>query len=78
MGVGVNESTSNLLIANCDEFIYYDDTVREVERRKPVKKKTNTRAGLFYMGALDFHQSPALLLQVVTLPIPVGIVTVPF
>ena len=29
------------MIANCDEFIYYDDIVRQTERRKPVKKKTN-------------------------------------
>ena len=41
IGVGVKESTSNLLIANCDEFIYYDDIVRQSERRKPSKKKTN-------------------------------------
>ena len=43
IGVGVKESTSNLLIANCDEFIYYDDIVRQTERRKPRKKKTNDR-----------------------------------
>jgi len=43
IGVGVKESTSNLLIANCDEFIYYDDIVRQAERRKPKKKKTNGR-----------------------------------
>jgi len=41
IGVGVKESTSNLLIANCDEFIYYDDIVRQVERRSPKKKKIN-------------------------------------
>jgi uncharacterized protein (TIGR00288 family) len=41
IGVGVKESTSNLLIANCDEFIYYDDIVRQAERRQPRKKKTN-------------------------------------
>jgi uncharacterized protein (TIGR00288 family) len=41
IGVGVKESTSNLLIFNCDEFIYYDDIVRQAERRKPKKKKTN-------------------------------------
>lgn len=43
IGVGVKESTSNLLIANCDEFIYYDDIVREAERRRPKKKKANDR-----------------------------------
>jgi uncharacterized protein (TIGR00288 family) len=33
IGVGVKNSTSDLLIANCDEFIYYDDLVREQPRR---------------------------------------------
>ncbi|MBR0564967.1 NYN domain-containing protein [Azoarcus sp. L1K30] len=32
IGVGVKQSTSDLLIANCDEFIFYDDLVREGER----------------------------------------------
>jgi uncharacterized protein (TIGR00288 family) len=43
IGVGVKESTSNLLIANCDEFIYYDDIVRQTERRKPKRKKTSAK-----------------------------------
>jgi len=40
IGVGVKNSTSDLLIANCDEFIYYDDLVREQAkpRRAPRKK----------------------------------------
>ena len=29
LGVGVKSSTSNLLISNCDEFIFYEDLVRE-------------------------------------------------
>lgn len=33
IGVGVKQSTSDLLIANCDEFIYYDDLVRGTARR---------------------------------------------
>src|ERR1700749_4636979 len=37
IGVGVKNSTSDLLIANCDEFIYYDDLVRE--KKKPVAEK---------------------------------------
>lgn len=32
IGVGVKQSTSDLLVANCDEFIFYDDLVREVRR----------------------------------------------
>src|SRR4051812_27837642 len=40
IGVGVKNSTSDLLIANCDEFIFYDDLVREkpARRRAPAKK----------------------------------------
>ncbi len=41
IGVGVKESTSNLLIANCDEFIYYDDIVRQTAHHGSRKKKTN-------------------------------------
>ena len=40
IGVGVKKSTSDLLIANCDEFIYYDDLVREQKARKPVRRKS--------------------------------------
>jgi len=32
IGVGVQQSTSDLLIANCDEFFFYDDLVRESQR----------------------------------------------
>jgi uncharacterized protein (TIGR00288 family) len=37
IGVGVKNSSSDLLIANCDEFIYYDDLVRE-KKKHPAKK----------------------------------------
>src|ERR1700712_3185122 len=33
IGVGVKQSTSDLLTANCDEFIFYDDLVRESGRQ---------------------------------------------
>ena len=39
IGCGVKNSTSNLLIANCDEFIYYDDLVRVAEKPKRVRKR---------------------------------------
>ena len=35
IGVGVKNSTSDLLIGTCDEFIYYDDLIRERRKRKP-------------------------------------------
>ena len=45
IGVGVKNSTSDLLIANCDEFIYYDDLVRETaEKAKKQKKKPAAKA----------------------------------
>jgi hypothetical protein len=43
IGVGVKQSTSDLLVANCDEFIFYDDLVRE--RRRADAAKRDTREG---------------------------------
>jgi len=43
IGIGVKNSTSDLLIANCDEFIYYDDLVREDEAKKRRVKKSADR-----------------------------------
>lgn len=45
IGVGVKKSTSDLLMNNCDEFIFYDDLVRasastRSRRKRPAKKKT--------------------------------------
>ena len=39
IGVGVKQSTSDLLMANCDEFIFYDDLVREEEAKKKRAQK---------------------------------------
>src|ERR1700710_2792276 len=39
IGVGVKKSTSDLLMAACDEFIYYDDLVREQKPRTPARRK---------------------------------------
>ncbi|MGA8006011.1 MAG: NYN domain-containing protein [Burkholderiales bacterium] len=44
IGIGVKNSTSDLLIANCDEFIYYDDLVREEEvKRRAARKRREAR-----------------------------------
>jgi len=45
IGVGVKNSTSDLLIANCDEFIFYDDLVREKKAQRPVRKKSVPKKG---------------------------------
>jgi len=42
IGVGVQRSTSDLLTANCDEFIFYDDLVRESQRA--AAKRDNAKA----------------------------------
>jgi uncharacterized LabA/DUF88 family protein len=39
IGVGVKDSTSDLLVANCDEFIFIDDLVRE-SRRTAASRET--------------------------------------
>src|SRR5712671_2628587 len=39
IGVGVKNSSSDLLIANCDEFIFYDDLVRQKAARRPAPRK---------------------------------------
>ena len=45
IGVGVKNSTSDLLIANCDEFIYYDDLVREqMKTRRTPRKRASAQA----------------------------------
>lgn len=49
IGVGVKSSTSDLLMSNCDEFIFYDDLVRDEQssqnrKRKPVEKKKGKAA----------------------------------
>jgi uncharacterized protein (TIGR00288 family) len=43
IGVGVKNSTSDLLIANCDEFIFYDDLVRDNEKQRRTRRKTSAK-----------------------------------
>jgi uncharacterized protein (TIGR00288 family) len=44
IGCGVKSSTSDLLIGSCDEFIYYDDLMRD-EAVKPKRAKPRGEAG---------------------------------
>jgi len=43
IGVGVKNSSSDLLIANCDEFIFYDDLVRREADRKQRSRRSRSR-----------------------------------
>lgn len=48
IGVGVRNSTSDLLMNNCDEFLFYDDLVKADDqtrsrRKRPSKKKVDSK-----------------------------------
>jgi uncharacterized protein (TIGR00288 family) len=57
IGVGVKNSTSDLLIASCDEFIFYDDLVREGE--KPGRRKRKASAKPATKGKGGDEEKPA-------------------
>ena len=68
IGIGVKDSTSNLLSANCDEFIFYDDLVREQKpTRKPLEKKSATAAAAATTGKTTNKRQEALDFIVETL-----------
>jgi uncharacterized protein (TIGR00288 family) len=69
IGVGVKQSTSDLLIANCDEFIFYDDLVRESEKARKAGKKVakKTRAKKTPAQAEDDKRQEALDLVMETI-----------
>jgi uncharacterized protein (TIGR00288 family) len=51
IGCGVKNSTSDLLVSGCDEFIFYDDLVkaqveRPVRKKKPAEKGSTTTASV--------------------------------
>jgi len=45
IGVGVKNSTSDLLISNCDELIFYDDLIREQEQKQKRKATGPAKGG---------------------------------
>jgi uncharacterized protein (TIGR00288 family) len=53
IGVGVKNSSSDLLIANCDEFIFYDDLVRDRTGSKPKRKPQTKPAAAGEAGPKD-------------------------
>ncbi|MGN6231196.1 MAG: NYN domain-containing protein [Trinickia sp.] len=56
IGVGVKNSTSDLLVANCDEFIFYDDLVREQQRA--TAKREAREASVAVKRAVDEDKQP--------------------
>jgi uncharacterized protein (TIGR00288 family) len=53
IGVGVKQSTSDLLISNCDEFIYYDDLVRATEKQRRAKRRAAQKPATRPAAAAD-------------------------
>ncbi len=63
IGIGVKDSTSDLLSANCDEFIFYDDLVRaqEAKKKQAAKKATAeacSRSGKGWRSERRGRQTP--------------------
>ena len=65
IGVGVKQSTSDLLIANCDEFIFYDDLVRENQRK--AARREHTPQQRLQPEQLEARRSRAIEMAVETL-----------
>jgi hypothetical protein len=73
IGVGVKKSTSDLLMANCDEFIYYDDLVRKEEQRRGRRKapaKQPAQAAAKQASAASAAPAPAIAAPPPESPIP--------
>ncbi|CAN0619477.1 NYN domain, limkain-b1-type [Burkholderia multivorans] len=60
IGVGVKQSTSDLLVANCDEFIFYDDLVREQQRALAKREARTGNGGGKRSGDDDKGRKPDL------------------
>src|SRR6059036_2260294 len=59
IGVGVKNSSSDLLIANCDEFIYYDDLVREKKKAATRRRASKGTAKPRSSGRKPVDEAPA-------------------
>jgi uncharacterized protein (TIGR00288 family) len=56
IGVGVKNSTSNLLISNCDEFIFYEDLVRDTHAMPSIDNLPKKKQDVFRL-VLDSLQA---------------------
>jgi uncharacterized protein (TIGR00288 family) len=63
IGVGVKNSTSDLLIRNCDEFIFYDDLVRKPAAKTNTKKKTRRKTAAKVTSKDKAQEAIDLVLQ---------------
>jgi len=58
IGVGVKKSSSDLLISNCDEFIFYDDLAREKEKKQAKKQQSRKKSAATPKPAAGDRDTP--------------------
>jgi uncharacterized protein (TIGR00288 family) len=66
VGVGVKNSTSDLLISGCDEFIYYDDLVRGESHGRSAKREKTAKAATKSPSTPDDRRQEGIDLAVET------------
>jgi uncharacterized protein (TIGR00288 family) len=66
VGVGVKNSTSDLLISGCDEFIYYDDLVRGENRGRSTRGEKTAKAATKAPSTPDDRRQEGIDLAVAT------------
>jgi len=64
IGVGVKDSTSDLLVANCDEFIFIDDLVRESRRAAASRETRQSPSAGRRPAAVEDEHKPKESLEV--------------
>jgi len=66
VGCGVKNSTSDLLISGCDEFIYYDDLVRGEGRARSARRPKSEKAEAKSPATADERRQEGIELLVAT------------
>ncbi len=69
IGVGVRNSTSELLVSNCDEFIFYDDLIAlpALPRKRTKTRQTSTRTSGAKSAGETGDQKPDKLQEAIDL-----------
>ena len=60
VGIGVKNSTSDLFLNNCDQFLYYDDMVRADASKSRHRRASSTAAPAAAKGEKDANKGPDL------------------
>ncbi len=66
VGCGVKNSTSDLLINACDEFIYYDDLVRGEQKTRVARREKSAKAAAKAPGGTDDRRQEGIDLMLET------------